>query len=66
VVVGIAAQLLNLGTALPALISVATFAGAFAAQWRYQISVLAGGTGLAAEFPHPDESQSQPSDQPQP
>jgi hypothetical protein len=66
VIVGIAAQLLNLGTALPALISVAAFAGAFAAQWRYQIRVLAGGTGLAPEFPHPDESPSQPSDQPQP
>lgn len=65
-IVGIAAQLLNLGAALPALISVAAFAGAFAAQWRYQIRVLAGGTGLAPEFPHPDESQSRLSDQPQP
>lgn len=66
VIVGIAAQPLNLETAQSALISVAAFAGAFAAQWRYQIRVLAGGTGLAAAFPHPDESQSQPSDPPQP
>jgi len=66
VIVGIAVQALNLGTALPALISIAAFMGAFVAQWRYQIRVLAGGTGLPAEFPHPDESQSQFSDQPQP
>lgn len=58
-------QPLNLGTALAALISVAAHAAAFVA-WRYQIRVLAGGTGLAPEFPHPDESQSQPSDQPPP
>lgn len=66
VIVGIAAQLLSRATPLPALISVAAFVGAFVAEWRYQIRVLAGGTGLAPEFPHPDQSQSQPSDQPQP
>jgi hypothetical protein len=33
---------------------------------RWLQRVLAGGTGLAPEFPHPDESQSQPSDPPPP
>jgi hypothetical protein len=66
VIVGIAAQALNLGTALPAVLSVAAFAGAFAVQWRYQIRVLAGGTGLAPEFPHPGQSQSRPNHQPHP
>lgn len=65
VMVGIATQALNVGIALPALISIAAFAGAFVAQWRYQIRVLAGGTGLPSEFPHPDGSHSLPSDQPQ-
>jgi len=63
VIVGIgAAQALELGNAPPAVLSVAASAGAFVAQWRYQIRVLAGGTGLAPEFPHPSQSQSQPSD----
>jgi hypothetical protein len=54
------------GATLPAVVSVVAFAGAFAAQWRYQIRVLARGTGLAPEFPHPGESQSLPSDQSHP
>lgn len=57
VILGIAAHALNLGTALPAVLSVAAFAGAFVAQWRYQIRVLVGGTGLAPEFPHPGDRQ---------
>jgi hypothetical protein len=61
VIVGIAAQLLTLGTALPALVSVAAFAGAFVAHWRYQIRVLAAGTGLAPEFPHPAQPRSRSS-----
>lgn len=66
VFVGIAGQALNLGTVMPAFVSIAAFTGAFVAQWRYQIRFLAAGTGLPPEFPHPDESPSQPSDQPQP
>lgn len=61
VIVGIAGQPLTLGTALPVLISVAAFAGAFVARWRYQTQVLAAGTGLAAEFPHPAQLPSRSS-----
>jgi hypothetical protein len=66
VIAGTAAQGLDLGTALPPALAVVAFAGAFAAQWRHQTRVLAGGTGLAPEFPHPGESQSRPSDQSHP
>jgi hypothetical protein len=66
VIVGISAQAVDLVSALPAVLSVVAFAGAFVAQWRYQVRVLAGGTGLAPEFPHPGQSQSQPSDQSHP
>jgi hypothetical protein len=66
VIVGIAAQAVDLVSALPAVLSVVAFAGAFVAHWRYQVRVLAGGTGLAPEFPHPSQSQSQPSDQSDP
>jgi hypothetical protein len=66
VIAGIAAQASNLGAALTAVISVAAFFGAFVSQWRYQIRVLAGGTGFAPEFPHPGESSSRPSDQSHP
>ncbi len=66
VIAGIAAQAVERVSGLPAVLSVVAFAGAFLAQWRYQVRVLAGGTGLAPEFPHPGESQSQRSDQSHP
>ena len=63
--VGIAAQAAGLPGVLPAALSVAAFLIAFVAHWRYQAGVLAGGTGLAPAFPHPETNPSDVDDQPQ-
>ena len=55
-IAGIASQALGLATVFAGAIAVAGFIALFVAQWRYQTRVLAMGSGLTPEFPHPEAS----------
>jgi hypothetical protein len=65
-VAGIAAQALSLASMPIVAIALAAFAGSFIAHWRYQARVLAAGTGLPPQFPHPGTPSTSFVDQPQP
>ena len=65
-IAGIASQALGLATVFAGTIAVAGFIAPFVAQWRYQVRVLARGSGLMPEFPHPEASSRPMRGHPQP